>query len=53
MGHQQQGSLIRLQRRFELLDRWQVQVIRRLVQYQQVDAASLEQREPGPGPLPR
>ena len=42
-----------VQRRLQLLDRGQVEVVRRLVEHQQVDAARLQQRERRPGPLAR
>ena len=44
---QQQGALVPVQRRLQLLDRGQIQVVRRLVEHQQVDAARLEQGQRG------
>ena len=42
-----------VQRRLQLLDRRQVEVVGRLVEHQQVDAARLQQRQRRPGPLAR
>ncbi|GAA3209960.1 Tex family protein [Streptomyces thermocoprophilus] len=53
VGDQQQRALVGVERGLQLLDRRQVQMVGRLVQHQQIDAPALEQRERGPGPLPR
>ena len=51
MGDEQQRARIGRERRLELLDGRQVQVIGRLVEHQQVDAAGLQQGQRGAGPL--
>ena len=51
MRHQQQGTVIGFERLLELLDRGEVEVVRRLVEHQHVGAACLQQREAGAGSL--
>jgi hypothetical protein len=51
VGHEQQRALVRLERLLELLDRGEVEVVGRLVEHEHVDAARLQQGEPGAGPL--
>jgi hypothetical protein len=50
---QQQGPGVALERRLELLDGRQVEVVARLVQHEQVDAPGLQQRQGGAGALTR
>src|SRR5579859_2767764 len=47
VSDQQQGARVGVERRLELLDGGQVEVVGGLVEDQQVDAASVEQRERG------
>ena len=47
MGDDDEAARERLERRLELLDRLEVEVVRRLVEHEAVDAAGGEQREPG------
>src|SRR3954469_7087722 len=49
MRDEEQRSLVRIQRGFQLLDRRQIKVVRRLVQDEQVDAFCLQQRKRCPG----
>src|SRR5450759_1520726 len=51
VSDEQQRARKGLERRFQLLDRGQVEVVRGLVQYQEVDSARLQQREGGPRSL--
>ena len=53
VGDQQQRALVGVERRLQLLDGGQVEVVRRLVQDQQVDAPALEQRQRRAGALAR
>ena len=53
VGHQQDRAVEAVQRRLQLLDRGQVEVVGRLVEHQQVDLAGLQQRERGAGALAR
>ena len=51
MRHEQDGARVVRERDFELLDRLDVEVVRRLVEHQHVHAARLEQRERCARPL--
>ena len=53
VGDEQQRAVPRRERLLELLDGRQVEVVRRLVEHEAVHAAGHEQRELGPGALPR
>ena len=53
MGDEEQRALVRGEGLFELLDRGQVEMVRRLVEHEAVDAAGHEQREHGPRALAR
>ena len=53
MGYQQQGAVVGLQRLLKLLDRGQIQMVRRFVENQHVGPARLQQRKTGAGSLPR
>ena len=51
MRDEQQGAVVGVERLLELLDGRQVEVVGRLVEDEEVDAARLEQGHRGPGPL--
>ena len=51
--HEKQRAVVGRQRRLELFDRWQVQVVGWFVKYQKVDPTGLQQGQRGPGALPR
>src|SRR5690606_8340786 len=53
VGDQQQRALVALERLLQLLDRGQVEVVRRLVEDEDVHAAGLQQREGRAGALAR
>jgi hypothetical protein len=53
VSHEQKCAVVRLQRLLELLDRSQIEVVRRLVEHQQVGSAGLQQGEPGARALAR
>ena len=52
MCHQQQCTVIALQRLFELFDGGEIEMVCRLIENQHVGAASLKQRKAGAGALP-
>ena len=51
VGHDQQGALVRRERRFQLLDGGQVEVVGGLVEHQAVHALRREAGEHGPRAL--
>ena len=51
MGHQQQRTVIGLERLLELLDGGEVEMVRRLIENQHIRAACLQQRKAGAGSL--
>ena len=51
MSDEEDGAVERLERLLELLDRGQVEVVGRLVEHQQVDAAGLQQGQRRPRAL--
>ncbi len=53
MRDDDEAAVVAGERRLELLDRLEVEVVRRLVEDQAVDAACCEQREPGARALAR
>src|SRR6218665_893548 len=53
MRHQQQRAVVGLQRLFELFDRCEVEMVRRLVEDQEVRSARLQKRETRTRALPR
>jgi hypothetical protein len=48
---QHDGALVAGERELELLDRLEVEVVRRLVEHERVDAAGREQRDRGSAAL--
>jgi hypothetical protein len=46
-------ALVARERELELLDRLEVEIVRRLVEHERVDAACGEQRDRGPAALAR
>ena len=52
MGDEEHGSGERVERLFELLDRFEIEVVRRFVQHEQVRPVRHQQRERRPGALP-